>query len=61
MKSSNVRKLLTSTLFSLGFNGSLRVKTVDVYDPSTDIWSCATSMEARRSTLGKTLEMINFV
>lgn len=36
-----------------GFNGSLRVKTVDLYDPTTDSWSCATSMEARRSTLGK--------
>lgn len=36
-----------------GFNGSLRVKTVDLYDPATDTWSCTTSMEARRSTLGK--------
>lgn len=35
-----------------GFNGSLRVRTVDVYDPAKDIWSSAASMEARRSTLG---------
>lgn len=38
-----------------GFNGSLRVRTVDVYDPSTDSWSTSCSMEARRSTLGKNL------
>lgn len=36
-----------------GFNGSLRVRTVDVYDPSTDSWTTSCSMEARRSTLGK--------
>lgn len=35
-----------------GFNGSLRVRTVDVYDPSTDTWCSTCSMEARRSTLG---------
>ena len=35
-----------------GFNGSLRVRTVDVYDPSQDTWSAVSSMEARRSTLG---------
>ena len=35
-----------------GFNGSLRVRTVDVYDPTKDVWSCVTTMEARRSTLG---------
>lgn len=35
-----------------GFNGSLRVRTVDVYDPVRDVWSSAPSMEARRSTLG---------
>ena len=35
-----------------GFNGSLRVRTVDVYDPAKDVWSCVGSMEARRSTLG---------
>lgn len=35
-----------------GFNGSLRVRTVDVYDPSTDTWSTSCNMEARRSTLG---------
>ena len=35
-----------------GFNGSLRVRTVDVYDPIKDMWSTAPNMEARRSTLG---------
>ena len=35
-----------------GFNGSLRVRTVDVYDPVKDSWSSVASMEARRSTLG---------
>ena len=35
-----------------GFNGSLRVRTVDVYDPVKDTWSSVASMEARRSTLG---------
>nr|CAD7445133.1 unnamed protein product [Timema bartmani] len=35
-----------------GFNGSLRVRTVDVYDPTLDQWTSCASMEARRSTLG---------
>lgn len=35
-----------------GFNGSLRVRTVDVYEPATDTWASCRSMEARRSTLG---------
>ena len=35
-----------------GFNGSLRVKTVDEYDPNLDTWTSIASMEARRSTLG---------
>jgi Kelch motif. len=35
-----------------GFNGSLRVRTVDVYDAALDQWSSCASMEARRSTLG---------
>lgn len=35
-----------------GFNGSLRVRTVDIYDPVKDVWSAVSSMEARRSTLG---------
>ena len=35
-----------------GFNGSLRVKTVDEYDPNRDTWTSIASMEARRSTLG---------
>lgn len=35
-----------------GFNGSLRVRTVDCYDPQTNQWTSCPSMEARRSTLG---------
>jgi kelch-like protein 2/3 len=35
-----------------GFNGSLRVRTVDIYNPLDDTWASVTSMEARRSTLG---------
>lgn len=35
-----------------GFNGSLRVRTVDVFDPVKDRWVGVASMEARRSTLG---------
>ena len=35
-----------------GFNGSLRVRTVDMYDPVKDTWTACSSMEARRSTLG---------
>lgn len=35
-----------------GFNGSLRVRTVDMYDPVKDVWTSCPSMEARRSTLG---------
>ena len=35
-----------------GFNGSLRVKTVDEYDPVKDGWQPVASMDARRSTLG---------
>ena len=35
-----------------GFNGSLRVRTVDMYDPAADTWTSIASMEARRSTLG---------
>lgn len=35
-----------------GFNGSMRVKTVDVYDPSNDTWMSCPNMIARRSTLG---------
>ena len=31
-----------------GFNGSLRVKTVDVFDPQTGKWSSAPPMNARR-------------
>lgn len=35
-----------------GFNGSLRVRTVDAYDPMKDEWCCVSSMQDRRSTLG---------
>ena len=35
-----------------GFNGSLRVRTVDVYEPVKDVWTTVQPMEARRSTLG---------
>ena len=35
-----------------GFNGSLRVRTVDMYDPTADTWTSIASMDARRSTLG---------
>lgn len=35
-----------------GFNGSLRVRTVDVYDGVRDQWSGVPSMQERRSTLG---------
>ena len=35
-----------------GFNGSLRVRSVDVYDPKSGTWGSVANMEARRSTLG---------
>lgn len=35
-----------------GFNGSLRVRTVDAYDPVKEEWCCVSSMQDRRSTLG---------
>ena len=35
-----------------GFNGNLRVRTVDIYDPAKSEWSLGPQMEARRSTLG---------
>ncbi|CAG2179428.1 unnamed protein product, partial [Oppiella nova] len=35
-----------------GFNGSLRVGTVDYFDPKSNMWNACTPMEARRSTLG---------
>ena len=35
-----------------GFNGSLRVRSIDKYDPLKDTWNSCASMEARRSTLG---------
>src|SRR4029434_6096723 len=36
----------------VGSNGSLRVRTVDSYDPVKDEWCCVSSMQDRRSTLG---------
>ena len=45
--------VVNSQVFAVGgFNGSLRVRTVDVFDPLKDTWSNVASMEARRSTLG---------
>lgn len=35
-----------------GFNGQIRVRTVDVYEPKTNRWTSCASLEARRSTLG---------
>lgn len=35
-----------------GFNGSLRVRTVDCYDPQVNKWTNCPAMEHRRSTLG---------
>ncbi|XP_060804819.1 kelch-like protein 3 [Amyelois transitella] len=35
-----------------GFNGTLRVRSVDVYDISRDAWSAGPPLAARRSTLG---------
>ena len=45
--------MINSLVYTVGgFNGSLRVRTVDVYDSVKDTWSSISSMEARRSTLG---------
>lgn len=35
-----------------GFNGSLRVRTCDIFTPQTGKWSSGPPMNARRSTLG---------
>lgn len=35
-----------------GFNGSLRVRTVDAYDGAREQWGSVCSMQERRSTLG---------
>ena len=41
------------TIYAVGgFNGALRVRSVDSYDPKKDEWRPVASMEARRSTLG---------
>lgn len=45
--------MVNSMVYAVGgFNGSLRVRTVDMYDPLKDSWTNCPSMEARRSTLG---------
>lgn len=45
--------LINGVVYAVGgFNGSLRVRTVDMYDPLKDVWTSCPSMEARRSTLG---------
>jgi len=48
--------VVNSQVFAVGgFNGSLRVRTVDFFDPQKaqqDTWSTVAAMEARRSTLG---------
>lgn len=36
----------------VGCTGTLRVRTVDVYDTATDTWSAGPALGARRSTLG---------
>lgn len=44
---------MTGKVYAVGgFNGSLRVRTVDVYDGVRDQWSAVSSMQERRSTLG---------
>ncbi|CUT99669.1 kelch protein 3 [Echinococcus multilocularis] len=35
-----------------GFNGALRVRSVDIYDPVRNTWRAGPSLECRRSTLG---------
>ncbi|KAI1303668.1 Ring canal kelch -like protein [Halotydeus destructor] len=45
--------VLNGLIYAIGgFNGSLRVRTVDAYDPQAGQWISCPSMEARRSTLG---------
>lgn len=44
---------MTGKVYAVGgFNGSLRVRTVDVYDAVKDQWTSIASMQERRSTLG---------
>jgi hypothetical protein len=51
---SNTDQMSTGThIYAVGgFNGSMRVRTVDVYDTVRDQWMNGPSMDARRSTLG---------
>ena len=45
--------VLNGLIYAIGgFNGQIRVRTVDVYDPKLNSWTQAASLEARRSTLG---------
>lgn len=45
--------VLNNLIYAIGgFNGSLRVRTVDAYDPQANQWISCPPMEARRSTLG---------
>uniref|UniRef100_A0A8B9GWF3 Kelch-like family member 2 n=1 Tax=Astyanax mexicanus TaxID=7994 RepID=A0A8B9GWF3_ASTMX len=51
-KNVMIELALIRTFCVWGFNGSLRVRTVDAYDPVKDEWCCVSSMQDRRSTLG---------
>lgn len=45
--------VLNGLIYAIGgFNGQLRVRTVDVFDPKIRQWTQCASLEARRSTLG---------
>ena len=35
-----------------GFNGQSRIRSVDIYDPQTEVWSQGPDMLCRRGTLG---------
>lgn len=50
--SPNLFSLPAQLALAGGFNGSLRLRSVDAYDPQADQWITCPSMEARRSTLG---------
>lgn len=45
--------VFNGTIYAIGgFNGQIRVRTVDVFDPKLNQWTQCASLEARRSTLG---------
>jgi kelch-like protein 2/3 len=50
--SSHSTSSTTKVLAVGGFNGSLRIRAVDAYNPLEDTWTPMPPMEARRSTLG---------